>query len=260
MLGIFDPDHILRAPNVLNSLSMAANLFTGPGDGIIVQPPVFFDFADIIAENGRRMVENPLVLVVLAAMRWTLTDWKPAPLIRAPRCCSCAIRIIPVGRVWTKAELARLGAICRSTALSSCRTKSTGTSPFRVTPTHRSPVSRRPMRKTASPACPPPKASTSRRVAVPLRSFPMTTRRDAFKAENSRLTVNKNNAFASVAMEAAYKDGGPWLDAAIAYIEGNLSLVRARLCRDARGLFDRTGRHVLAVVGLSRTWACRQTS
>ena len=41
--------------------------------------------------------------------------------------------------------------------------------------------------------------------------------------------MNKNNAFASVAMEAAYEDGGPWLDAAIAYIEGNLSLVRARL-------------------------------
>ena len=41
--------------------------------------------------------------------------------------------------------------------------------------------------------------------------------------------MNKNNAFASVAMEAAYEDGGPWLDAAIAYIEGNLSLVRSRL-------------------------------
>ncbi len=57
-----DPAHILRAPNVLNSLAMAANLFTDPGDGIILQPPVFFDFADIIAENGRKMIENPLIL------------------------------------------------------------------------------------------------------------------------------------------------------------------------------------------------------
>jgi cystathionine beta-lyase len=30
---------ILRAPNVLNSLAVAANIFTEPGDGIIVQPP-----------------------------------------------------------------------------------------------------------------------------------------------------------------------------------------------------------------------------
>src|SRR6056297_791921 len=29
-----EPDHILRAPNVLNALAMAANLFTKPGDGI----------------------------------------------------------------------------------------------------------------------------------------------------------------------------------------------------------------------------------
>ncbi|MBV1896174.1 MAG: aminotransferase, partial [Rhodobacteraceae bacterium] len=53
------------------------------------------------------------------------------------------------------------------------------------------------------------------------------TRREAFQAENSRLTVNKNNAFASVAMEAAYRDGGPWLDAVIDYLEKNLALLRA---------------------------------
>ena len=49
------------------------------------------------------------------------------------------------------------------------------------------------------------------------------------QAENSRLTVNKNNAFASVAMEAAYADGGPWLDEVLGYIQGNLDLTRDRL-------------------------------
>ena len=58
---------------------------------------------------------------------------------------------------------------------------------------------------------------------------PDEARRAAFQAENSRLTVNKNNAFASVAMQAAYAQGGPWLDAVLAYLSGNLDLVRARL-------------------------------
>ena len=53
-------DHILRAPNVLNSLAMALCTFTEPGDAVIVQPPVFFDFFDIIAENHRTLLENPL--------------------------------------------------------------------------------------------------------------------------------------------------------------------------------------------------------
>ena len=57
-----NPGHILRAPNVLNSLAIAASLFTEEGDGIIVQPPVFFDFYDIISENGRQMISNPLIL------------------------------------------------------------------------------------------------------------------------------------------------------------------------------------------------------
>ncbi len=55
------------------------------------------------------------------------------------------------------------------------------------------------------------------------------SRRKAFQIENSRLTVNKNNAFASVAMEAAYRHGGPWLDAVLAYLESNVELVRDRL-------------------------------
>lgn len=42
------PDHILRAPNILNALAMALCAFTEPGDEIIVQPPVFFDFFLVI--------------------------------------------------------------------------------------------------------------------------------------------------------------------------------------------------------------------
>ncbi|MCF6314903.1 MAG: hypothetical protein L3J30_01145 [Marinosulfonomonas sp.] len=31
-------------------------------DGAIVQPPVFFDFYDILKENGRHLISNPLIL------------------------------------------------------------------------------------------------------------------------------------------------------------------------------------------------------
>ena len=57
-----DESHILRAPNILNALAMAASLFTREGDGVIVQPPVFFDFFDILRENRRRLIANPLIL------------------------------------------------------------------------------------------------------------------------------------------------------------------------------------------------------
>ena len=58
-------------------------------------------------------------------------------------------------------------------------------------------------------------------------------RRAAFQAENSRLTVNKNNAFANVAMEAAYRDGASWLNAVLAYLAKNVDSVRTRLAVSA---------------------------
>lgn len=222
------PDHILRAPNVLNSLSMAANLFAEPGDSIIVQPPVFFDFADIIAENGRRMVENPLVL---SSGRYEMDFDGLETCVADPRTKMLFLcnPHNPVGRVWTKTELTQLGAICRKNGVVVVSDEIHANITF---PDH----SYTPFASISeadalnSIICLSPAKSFN--IAACCGAFtvvPDATRRDAFRAENSRLTVNKNNAFASVAMEAAYKDGGPWLDAAIAYIEGNLSLVRARL-------------------------------
>ena len=50
--------------------------------------------------------------------------------------------------------------------------------------------------------------------------------RKAFQVENSRLSVNKNNPFANVAMEAAFTSGGPWLQSVLTYLQNNVDLVR----------------------------------
>lgn len=223
-----DPDHILRAPNVLNSLAMAANLFTEPGDGIIVQPPVFFDFADIIAENGRRMVENPLKL---EAGRYEmdfegLTAVAGDPATKMLFLCNPHN---PVGRVWTRGELARLGEICRTHGVLVVADEIHADITF---PGHDytpfASVSE--MNAQNSITClSPAKSFNIASCSAAFTIVPDTVRRRVFQAENSRLTVNKNNAFASVAMEAAWRDGGPWLDAAIDYIQGNLALLRERL-------------------------------
>lgn len=223
-----DANHILRAPNVLNSLSMAVNLFSDPGDAIIVQPPVFFDFADIIAENGRLIVENPLVM---STARYKM-DFEGLEVCAAdPR-----TKILflcnphnPVGRVWSKEELKKLGAICRKHGVLVVSDEIHGDITFSehsYTPfasiSHADALN--------SVTCLSPAKSFN--IAACCAAFtvvPDEQRRRAFQAENSRLTVNKNNAFASVAMQAAYTHGAPWLNAVMDYIEGNLALVRTRL-------------------------------
>lgn len=225
---VVNADHILRAPNVLNSLSMAVNLFSHPGDRIIIQPPVFFDFADIIAENGRQIAENPLVL----------SDGRYEMDFDGLEACAAdpATRMLflcnphnPVGRVWTRQELSRLGAICQKHGVLVVSDEIHGDMTYSghaYTPfaslSHADALN--------SITCLSPAKSFN--IAACCGAFTLVTdpaRREAFKAENSRLTVNKNNAFASVAMQAAYEEGGPWLDAVMRYIEGNLSLVRTHL-------------------------------
>ena len=223
-----DQRHVLRAPNVLNSLATAAALFTGRGEGIIVQPPVFFDFYDIIAENDRRLVSNPLVErnghygIDFHGLEQRASD----PRVRMLFLCNPHN---PVGRVWRRDELEQLAAICRRNDVLVVSDEIHGDITF---PGH--PYT--PFASLGEEA-----ALNSITCLSPAKSFNIAAccsaftviaddaRRKAFQAQNSRFTVNKNNAFANVAMEAAYRDGGPWLDAVREYIGANLSTVRASL-------------------------------
>jgi len=219
-----DPAHVLRAPNALNSLALAVSLFSAPGEGIIVQPPVFFDFFDVIRENGRSVVENPLVL---ADGRYEMDFDGLEALAARPenRVLFLCNPHNPVGRVWTRDELARLAAICDRHGVLVVSDELHGDLGL---PGH----GYTPFATVAKDCIALLSPARSFNIAGCCSSFvvvPDDGRRRAWAAESSRLTVNKNNAFASVAMLAAYQDGGPWLDAALQYLRGNLALLRDRL-------------------------------
>ncbi len=221
---VVDPAHILRAPNVLNSMAMAINTFTNVGDGLIVQPPVFFDFYDIAAENGRKIIPNPLIET---DGHYTIDFADLAAKAADP---SAKILLLcnphnPVGRVWTADELRRLGDICAANNVLLISDEIHGGITFKGHP------------YTPFASLGPAYAENSITSLSPAKVFnlascggaftvvPEAVKRVAMLAANSALTVNKNNAFASVAMQAAYEGGGPWLDAALAYLEENARLV-----------------------------------
>ena len=229
-----DQGHILRAPNILNALAISASVITEEGDGVIVQPPVFFDFFDILSENHRTLVANPLILedgryrMDFDGLEQKASD----PKTKMIYLCNPHN---PVGRVWTGDELHTLGDICARHNVLVVADEIHGDITF---PNH----TYTPFASLGSDY-----ADNSITCLSPAKSFNIASccsaftvisnddRRKAFQVENSRLTVNKNNAFASVAMEAAYTRGGPWLDEVLVYLEGNLGLVRAHL-KDVPGV------------------------
>lgn len=49
-------------PGLKKGLGLCFNYFTRPGDGIVIQPPVYHSFRSVIEGNGRRVITNPLIL------------------------------------------------------------------------------------------------------------------------------------------------------------------------------------------------------
>ncbi len=220
--------HILRSPNILNTLAIAASIFTAAGDGVIVQPPVFFDFYDILQENGRKILRNPLIL---QNGRYTMDFAGLEALAANPKAKMIYLcnPHNPIGRVWTRAELQQLGDICARHNVLVVSDEIHGDITFAghgYTPF----ASLGPAYADNAITCLSPAKSFN--IAACCSAFTVVSNeahRKAFQVENSRLTVNKNNAFASAAMTAAYSEGGPWLDDVMRYLAGNVALVREAL-------------------------------
>ena len=58
-----DLKQIETCPSVLNAVTIVINQHSNEGDGIIIQPPVFFEFRMVIRSNNRKIVKNPLKIV-----------------------------------------------------------------------------------------------------------------------------------------------------------------------------------------------------
>jgi aminotransferase/cystathionine beta-lyase len=105
------PDWIQTAPGVIPAFYTAIQSLTEPGDGVIVQSPVYYPFYGAIRTTGRTLVRNPLVL---DGDRYGIDFDDLERQARDPRTkvlLFCSPHN-PVGRVWTPAELARVGEIC----------------------------------------------------------------------------------------------------------------------------------------------------
>ncbi len=221
-------DHILTSPNVLTALAMAASLFTDEGDAVIVQPPVFFDFFDVLNENHRQIVQNPLIFDQ-GRYQMDFEDLENKASNPKTKMIYLCNPHNPVGRVWREEELRTLGDICNRHGVLVVTDEMHGDLVFGGN------------RYTAFASLGAEYAANCITCISPAKTFNIASccasftliadedMRKAFQVENSRLSVNKNNPFANVAMEAAYASGAPWLNAVISYLESNVELVRERL-------------------------------
>ena len=102
-------DWIVYSPGIVPALNFSSLAFTVPGDTIIVQPPVYFPFFTAVTDHDRVVLNNKLLLSN-GKYHIDFDDFEDKAKEASMFFLSSPHN--PVGRVWTKDELAKLGEIC----------------------------------------------------------------------------------------------------------------------------------------------------
>lgn len=103
---------ILYTIGVVPALSAIVTALTQPGDGVLIQPPVYNCFFSCVEGNNRRLVTNPLHYENgCYSIDWEDLEKKASdPSVKLMILCNPHN---PAGRVWTREELLHIGEICK---------------------------------------------------------------------------------------------------------------------------------------------------
>lgn len=103
---------LVKTPGVVTALAMSVKACTEPGDAVLIQLPVYYPFAEVIEDNGRRVVSSPLFRGEDNRYHMNFEDFEEKIIQNEVKLFLLCNPHNPVGRVWTKEELTRLGDIC----------------------------------------------------------------------------------------------------------------------------------------------------
>lgn len=107
-------DEITFMPGLKKALSLCINYFSRPGDGILIQPPVYHSFRSVIEGNGRRVVANPLKLDSRGNYIMDFDNLEDVIASQRPAMMIICNPHNPIGLQWDKASLSRVASICRT--------------------------------------------------------------------------------------------------------------------------------------------------
>jgi cystathionine beta-lyase len=210
---------MLASPGVIPCLSAAILALTSPGDGIVIQPPVYHPFAMRISGNGRRVVENPLVL---SGTRWEMDfEGLERALDEQTRMFILCSPHNPVSRVWTRHELERLVEICsrRKIVIVSDEIHFDLVMPgFKHIPIASLSPEASKITVTLVAAT---KTFNLAGLGGSLAIVEDPDLRKRLDAAQHAVFAGLANAFATEASEAAWRGGERWLDELLAYIDAN---------------------------------------
>ncbi|MDQ0112675.1 MalY/PatB family protein [Paenibacillus harenae] len=222
-------DSIVDSPSVVTSLSLAVQLFSEPGDQIVIQTPVYYPFYEVIRGNDRVVaasrlrIENNRYEMDFDHMESLFQGGAKLLLLCSPH--------NPGGRVWSEDELRRLGDLCLQYGVHVVSDEIHGdlVHPGRR---HLPFASLSPEIDEITITC----LSATKTFNLPglHTSFMAVSNVEARRKINQRMKLlGLSNAghFAQDAVEAAFNKGEAWLDELLEYIGENIAFARQYLSK-----------------------------
>ncbi|MCM3652495.1 MalY/PatB family protein [Metabacillus litoralis] len=105
-------EEIIYSPGTVHALNIAVRAFTEPGDGVIIQRPVYPPFTRAIEGNGRQVVNNALICDDEGYYSIDFKDFEAKAKEEKTKLFILCNPHNPIGRVFNREELKKLADIC----------------------------------------------------------------------------------------------------------------------------------------------------
>lgn len=223
-----EPEWLIKTPGVVAAICTAIRALTRKGDAVLIQQPVYYPFTGTVLQNERKLSVNQLVYF---RGRYTVDfeDFENKIVQEKVRLFILCSPHNPVGRVWTREELVKLGDICLKHGVTVVSDEIHADFTY---PGHRHLVFAgvKPEFSQIAVTCTAP-TKTFNLAGLQISNIfienPEIRRR--FKQEIGKSGYSQPNVMGITACRAAYAGGIEWLAELKEYLSGNLDFLRSFL-------------------------------
>lgn len=217
-------DWLVLTPGIVFAVCCAITSFTKPGDGVLIQPPVYYPFKRSITMNGRVPINNPL-RYENGKYSIDFQDFEAKLKTGNVKLFVLCSPHNPVGRVWREDELTRMVELCDkyNVLIFSDEIHSDFVAPG-YTHTMLNTVTKKCIVATA-----PSKTFNIAGMQMSNIFIPDDELRQKFLYTRDCTGAGSPNIAGLAAAHAAYKYGEGWFDEAYAYMLKNIDIARDAL-------------------------------
>lgn len=237
---------LIKTPGVVFALAMAVKAYTDPGDKVLLQQPVYYPFSEVITDNGREVVSNDLVLTEDGTYKIDFADFEQKIIANGIKLFLLCSPHNPVGRVWTKEKLEKIGDICVKHGVTVVSDEIHNDFIWEGTHTVFAGIKKE-FADISVTCTSPSKTFNLASMLISNIFIPNQILRRKFCKEMDRAGISQLSVLGLVATEAAYAHGDEWYAAMKNYVRDNIAFARAYVEENLPGvrMIDTQGTYLI---------------